>query len=163
MKEVSHDTQKHDEKKQQALEAILGKMHGFVGHAIIPFQVGGAVDMYYFPETEYGMGFVLGDYFDDQVLILKVCWGGKSLAVDFRPPSSGGTVGPYYTLMINDIQSSINNIPTEFPGYNGETIEIAGFIWFQGWNDGEKESYINEYEENLKNLFDDSVFKYVYL
>jgi hypothetical protein len=52
------DYEKHYEKKQKALEAILGKMHGFVGHAIIPFQLGGAVDMYYFPKTEYGMGFV---------------------------------------------------------------------------------------------------------
>ena len=43
---------------------------------------------------DLGMGHVLGDYFGEQVLIIKTCWGGKSLAVDFRPPSSGGTVGP---------------------------------------------------------------------
>jgi hypothetical protein len=32
-------------------------MHGFVGHAIIPFQIGGAVDMYYFPNGIPGTGF----------------------------------------------------------------------------------------------------------
>lgn len=43
--------------KEQALEGVLGKMHGMVGHAIIPFQIGGAVDMYYFPQHIPGTGF----------------------------------------------------------------------------------------------------------
>jgi hypothetical protein len=46
-----------DELKQLGLETILGKMHNIVGHAIIPFQVGGAVDMYYFPSHIPGTGF----------------------------------------------------------------------------------------------------------
>ena len=104
---------------------------------------------------EYGMGHALGEHFDDQVLIIKTCWGGKSLAVDFRPPSAGGTTGTYYTKMITDIKSSISNIATEFPEYSGETVELAGFIWFQGWNDGEKDSYKDEYESNLLNLIKD--------
>jgi len=33
-------------------------MHDLVGHAIIPFQVGGSVDMYYFPNALEGTGFV---------------------------------------------------------------------------------------------------------
>jgi len=33
-------------------------MHGLVRHAIIPFSVGGAVDMYYFPNHISGTGFV---------------------------------------------------------------------------------------------------------
>lgn len=44
--------------KRQGLEQILGKMHDLVGHAIIPFQIGGAVDMYYFPNALPGTGFV---------------------------------------------------------------------------------------------------------
>jgi alpha-galactosidase len=32
---------------------------------------------------------VVGDHFDEPVLLVKVAWGGKSLAVDFRPPSAG--------------------------------------------------------------------------
>jgi hypothetical protein len=104
---------------------------------------------------EYGMGHALGKHFNDQVLIIKTAWGGKSLAVDFRPPSAGGTTGPYYTRMINDIKASMNNIATEFPEYNGETIEIAGFVWFQGWNDGGSDAYKAEYESNLLNLIKD--------
>ena len=104
---------------------------------------------------ELGFGHLLGEHFQDQVLIIKTCWGGKSLAVDFRPPSSGGIVGPYYNQMISDITETINNINIEFPQYNGGQIDIAGFCWFQGWNDGEQNSYLNEYEENLKNLISD--------
>jgi len=49
---------RHYEAKKAALERILGPMHNMVGHAIIPFQVGGAVDMYYFPNGIPGTGFV---------------------------------------------------------------------------------------------------------
>ncbi len=45
------------EQKQKGLEDILGKMHDLVGHAIIPFSVGGAVDMYYFTNHIVGTGF----------------------------------------------------------------------------------------------------------
>lgn len=45
------------EAKRKGLENILGKMHDIVGHAIIPFEVGGAVDMYYFPNHIPGTGF----------------------------------------------------------------------------------------------------------
>jgi hypothetical protein len=45
------------ENKQAGLEKVLGKMHDMVGHAIIPFEVGGTVDMYYFPNGISGTGF----------------------------------------------------------------------------------------------------------
>ena len=48
---------RHYEAKEKALEQILGPMHNIVGHAIIPFYVGGAVDMYYFPNRIAGTGF----------------------------------------------------------------------------------------------------------
>src|SRR5918912_1106382 len=51
------DYEKDYELKSKALEDILGKMHNLVGHAIIPFAVGGAVDMYYFPNHISGTGF----------------------------------------------------------------------------------------------------------
>lgn len=50
--------EKHYELKKQGLERVLGEMYHLVGHAIIPFQVGGAVDMYYFPNALEGTGFV---------------------------------------------------------------------------------------------------------
>lgn len=104
---------------------------------------------------ELGFGHLLGMEMDDQVMIIKTCWGGKNLAVDFRPPSSGGATGPYYNLMINDITEAIANIQTEFPQYSGGQIEISGFSWFQGWNDGEEQSFLDEYEQNLINLIAD--------
>lgn len=45
------------EQKSKGLEDVLGKMHDLVGHAIIPFAVGGTVDMYYFPNHIKGTGF----------------------------------------------------------------------------------------------------------
>lgn len=35
---------------------------------------------------EIGAGNVLGDYYEQPVLIIKVAWGGKSLETDFRSP-----------------------------------------------------------------------------
>ncbi len=45
------------ELKEKGLEKLLGTMHNTVGHAIIPFAIGGAVDMYYFPNHIKGTGF----------------------------------------------------------------------------------------------------------
>ena len=44
---------------------------------------------------ELGFGWVLGDALEEPVLLIKCAWGGKSLAVDFRPPSAGR---PPYSL-----------------------------------------------------------------
>ena len=55
---------KNYDEKTAGLEAILGKMHGMVGHAIIPFDVGGAVDMYYFPNHIPGTGFATMELLD---------------------------------------------------------------------------------------------------
>lgn len=43
--------------KEESIKRVLGEMYELVGHAIIPFQVGGAVDMYYFPNTIEGTTF----------------------------------------------------------------------------------------------------------
>jgi len=43
--------------KLQGIESIMGKSYDIVGHAIIPFEIGGAVDMYYFPYKNGGTGF----------------------------------------------------------------------------------------------------------
>ena len=40
--------ERHYEAKKRGLEHLLGPMHDMVGHSIVPFEVGGAVDMYYF-------------------------------------------------------------------------------------------------------------------
>ena len=43
--------EEHTEAKREALERVLGPMDDMVGHAIIPFAMGGAVDMYYFTKS----------------------------------------------------------------------------------------------------------------
>lgn len=50
-------SQRHAEFKEQGLIRVLGEMYHLVGHAIIPFQIGGAVDMYFFPNAIEGTGF----------------------------------------------------------------------------------------------------------
>ncbi|HWB14567.1 MAG TPA: sialate O-acetylesterase [Pirellulales bacterium] len=122
------------------------------GPLAIGFTVYG--DPHHFgPELQFGH--VLGDYFENRVLLVKTAWGGKSLFKDFRPPSSGGTVGPYYAKMVAEIHEALDAIPSDFPGSSG-AYELAGFVWYQGWNDGvDPEHAVPEYEENLCNLIRD--------
>jgi len=104
---------------------------------------------------ELQIGHFLGDYFDNQVLLIKIAWGGKSLAKDFRPPSSGGQVGPCYTEMIKNIKDVLVNLKKLFPEYDGRGYELAGFSWHQGWNDRINQAFNDEYEKNLANFIRD--------
>ena len=104
---------------------------------------------------EFQFGHVIGDHLDNQVLIIKTAWGGKSLAKDFRPPSSGGEVGAYYTEMMKHIKDVLGNIKKNFGDYDGGGYEIVGFGWHQGWNDGCSTGPTAEYEKNLANFIRD--------
>jgi len=97
----------------------------------------------------------LDNFYDEPILIIKTAWGGKSLAEDFRPPSAGGTTGAYYTNMINIVNDITQNLENEFPAIGESDFEISGFAWFQGWNDGASEDFLNEYESNLTHLITD--------
>ena len=105
------------------------------------------------PELQFGH--VVGDLFDQQVLLIKTAWGGKSLYTDFRPPSSGGQVGPYYTQMLAEIREALGGLKTHFPAYQGQGYQVAGFVWMQGWNDMCTPAAIPEYPRNLVNLITD--------
>ena len=104
---------------------------------------------------ELGIGRALGNAFAEPVLLIKTAWGGKSLAKDFRPPSAGGAVGPYYKQMIAEYRAAVAAIPTQFPALAGYTPRLDGVIWFQGWNDGCDEKAAAEYEGNLVHLITD--------
>lgn len=93
------------------------------------------------PELQFGH--IIGDQFDEPVLLIKTAWGGKSLHKDFRPPSSGGEVGPYYQKMIEEIRAVMND---------KRSGELCGFIWMQGWNDMVSRDAIAEYDQNLIHL-----------
>ncbi|MDP6506932.1 MAG: sialate O-acetylesterase, partial [Planctomycetota bacterium] len=69
------------------------------------------------PELQFGN--VIGDYFENQVLLIKCAWGGKSLGRDFRPPSAGGEVGPFYTKNMNHVKEVLADIKSHFTEYDG--------------------------------------------
>lgn len=111
---------------------------------------------------ELGFGCVVGDYLKEPVLLIKTSWGGKDLAVDFRPPSSGDTplkkkreVGAYYKKMMKIVKESLANYEKDFPELKGYKPEIAGFGWHQGWNDGCNKAATAEYEKNMANFIRD--------
>ena len=97
---------------------------------------------------ELQIGHILGNHFKEKVLLIKTAWGGKSLYVDFRPPSSGGKTGPYYTKMVEEVKEALSAL-------KGKPYELTGFIWMQGWNDMSSKPAIPEYADNLVNLVKD--------
>jgi len=77
---------------------------------------------------EFQFGHVMGDHYDQPVLLIKTAWGGKSLALNFRPPSAGkpsfeikarkdGTIpkpGEYYRLMMTQVKDVLSNLKKHF-------------------------------------------------
>lgn len=122
-----------------------------------PLSMGFSVygDKHHFgPELQFGN--VLGDFLENPVLLIKTSWGGKSLFKDFRPPSAGGEVGPYYAKMIAEVREALSNVERDFPELRGRGYELAGFVWYQGWNDGvDPKTAVPEYEQNLVHLIRD--------
>jgi len=109
---------------------------------------------------ELGFGHVIGEHLDEDVLLVKVAWGGKSLAVDFRPPSAGGEVGPNYTELFTQVRGVLANLDERFPELrktvrsakadgHDSGYEIVGFGWHQGWNDRINQEFNDAYEENM--------------
>jgi alpha-galactosidase len=115
---------------------------------------------------ELGFGWVMGDAFDEPVLLIKCAWGGKSLAVDFRPPSAGklpyslgqkddaaiaqdpAIIGKYYRETLALTKAALANIKEIVPGSDGNYV-LAGFGWHQGWNDRINDRFNAEYETNM--------------
>jgi hypothetical protein len=46
---AENPAQEWDERKSRLMEASLGKEHDMVMHAIIPYHIGGGLDLYYYP------------------------------------------------------------------------------------------------------------------
>jgi alpha-galactosidase len=137
------------------------------------------------PELEFGMA--IGDYFDEQVLLIKTAWGGRSLGLDFLPPSSKlpsdeelrvimdkenqnnrqknkpevkseevkDRYGKTYREMMKEIKATLAELGQRFPAYKGQGYEIAGFVWFHGWNDHIDAKFADAYASNLENLIRD--------
>jgi hypothetical protein len=105
---------------------------------------------------ELGFGHTIGEASDEQVLLIKACWGGKSLGNDFLSPSVGnyakpmqpGDPGFYYHEILRIVKDVTENIGTYFPDYEGQGIELAGLGYHQGWND-QYGGLDQKYETNL--------------
>ena len=111
---------------------------------------------------ELGFGHVMGDATEGKVLLIKACWGGKSLGHDFLPPSVGkypkpvrkGDPGFYYHEILRIVKDVTENIRTYFPDYNDQGFEIAGLGYHQGWND-QYGGLDEKYEENMVAFIND--------
>jgi len=121
------------------------------------------------PELMFGT--IMGEKYDEPVLLIKTAWGGKDVYCDFRSPSAGKPtgdveallkrersennnreIGLYYRKMVSEIKECLANIEDVVPGYEGQGYEIAGMAWFQGWNDL---GAIENYPRNLAAMFRD--------
>ena len=113
------------------------------------------------PELTFGI--YMQQHVDEPILVIKTAWGGKSLNTDFRPPSAGPyefnaqqlenlkkqgkdlvqaradrakMTGQYYRLMMVHIKKVLGDIKRVYPAPDAKAgYELAGFVWFQGWND----------------------------
>lgn len=123
-----------------------GKLTAGYGARRNPTEDGGKIG------PEFTFGIEMDKAFDQPVLIIKTAWGGKSLFHDFRPPSAGPfersekdiekgrclpeKTGHYYRLMIGHVKDVLSDIKQVVPEYDQQQgYELAGFVWFQGWND----------------------------
>jgi len=61
--------------------------------------------------------------------------------------------GSSYRAMMDEVREVMENSGTLFPELNGKPLELAGFVWFQGWND--QYGAENEYESNMRHFIDD--------
>lgn len=143
------------------------------GDLSVGFGVGGARDRI---GPELGFGFAMDAAAAPgaaPILVMKTAWGGKTLAGDFRPPSSvaaaaagrdpfcqgacANVVGHYYSVMVADVHKMLapGAAAAMFPDLAGLTPRLAGFAWFQGWNDGCDLNETAAYEANLVNLVKD--------
>ena len=135
----------------------FGQLTAGYGGRKIPSQPGDSIG------PEFTFGIYVQKALKQPVLIIKTAWGGKSLYQDFRPPSAGpyklneGEVerikknggnldeeagkrkqlsGVYYQLMLDHVRRVLKDIQRVCPVYDEEQgYELAGFVWFQGWND----------------------------
>ena len=142
------------------------------------------------PELTFGI--TMQNHVGEPILLIKTSWGGKSLNTDFRPPSAGPyefnqqqlenfkkrgkdedevrkekteRTGVYYRLMLEHIHKVLANIRRVYPDYDAKAgYKLAGFVWFQGWNDmvdgstyptrGQPGSY-DAYSKNLAHFIRD--------
>ena len=142
--------------------------------------------------AELEFGHMMGEHFDEPVLLIKAAWGGHSLFKLFRSPSAGlpddeklqaelkqaqdrvkkdneknkrndplptmedikKPYGSSYRNMMTEVKGVFENYETLFPKLKGRKLKVAGFAWFQGFNDQWGDAPA-EYESNMKHFIKD--------
>ena len=123
---------------------------------------------------EFGFGLSMAQKLDAPILIIKTSWGGKSLNYNFRPPSAG----PYklnekeqtaknaadisknaslnWRMMNEAVHNVLKDLKTHHPAYDAKVgYDIAGFVWFQGFNDQFSDEFRNNYRDNMVHFVKD--------
>ena len=117
---------------------------------------------------ELGFGLSIAKKLDAPILLVKTSWGGKSLHYNFRPPSAGPYVlnekeqasdkaeqikrdaGLNYRMMNEAVHEVLNDLGKHHPQYDANVgYEIAGFVWFQGFNDQFSPEFRDNYKDNM--------------
>ena len=142
--------------------------------------------------VELEFGTVVGNHFEEPVLLIKAAWGGHSLYKLFRSPSAGmpadevlaaelerarknvenknkkrnrndplptmeditSKYGSSYRNMLKEVNDTLANYEALFPALKGKQLELAGFVWHQGWND-QYNGAEQEYQSNMKHFIND--------
>jgi len=143
---------------------LFGNQEGEPGgekHGKLTAGYGAQNDLKIGPEFTFGI--YMQKTLDEPILLIKTAWGGKSLHTDFRPPSAGPyelnqfqldlykkqgknieevraekaqASGRFYRLMTDHVKKVLADIKQVCPDYDPQQgYELAGFVWFQGWND----------------------------
>ncbi len=144
--------------------------------------------------AELEFGHMMGEHFDEPVILIKAAWGGHSLFKMFRPPSAGlpgekalqgmleqarakvvrsnkksgrnnplptmedvkAPFGSSYRKMMAEVKEVFDGYETMFPSLKGRKLQLAGFFWFQGFNDKFGDYAPGEYESNMKRFINDA-------
>ena len=130
---------------------------------------------------ELGFGWVMGEFHDAPVIVMKADIGNRSLGWDILPPGSEsftheGKNYPGYGERLDDdgkpvkakkgewyagkqydeytaaVHKVLDNFGEKFPEYKDQGYEIAGFVWWQGHKDGPNPGHNARYEHNMVNL-----------
>ena len=143
--------------------------------------------------AELEFGTMMGDHFDEPVVLIKAAWGGHSLCQQFRSPSrfpekkfqqalatwekahkaalkKGPKIrwrdpgherkkpkpyGSSYRAMLAEVKETFDKYQTMFPALKGRKLELAGFVWFHGWNDqygGAEKEYASNMTHFIKDV-----------
>jgi len=123
--------------------------------------------------VELGFGWIVGDFLDDPVLLIKACIGNRSLGWDLLPPGSepydgepgyrgtkenpkgngqipagaGWYAGKQYDDDTANAKAALASLDKYYPG--AKKYEVAGFVMWQAEKDHGNQNHMKNYEKNL--------------